>query len=84
MTYIPRRDYRFEYMTEAMTNIEENSCSLGCVHAEMDNEYLSITCPVMNKIWDEKPIEEFEDAGDEGLFCKVRVPLETIGQGRLF
>jgi hypothetical protein len=82
--YIPKRDYRFEYLDEVCAHIEETSCSLGCVHAEPDHEYLSVTCPIMAKIWDEEPMEEFDDRGDEGVFCKARVSPDTIGQGVLF
>ena len=32
-TYVPKRDRRFEYATEAGAFIERTNCAKGCIHA---------------------------------------------------
>lgn len=67
--YNPHRDYRFEYVHEALDFIEENFCRKGCAHAT-DGEYPSIGCPfeVDNLLIMER-VEVIRDAGNDGLIC---------------
>lgn len=67
--YKPHRDYRFEYLFDAMDFIEENQC-VSCKFKETrDEEYPmcdEISIPFIN----EEAIEEIDDLGDKGLVCR--------------
>jgi hypothetical protein len=67
MTYIPRRDYRFEYLTEAASFIEERQCET-CAFKSDRPEY-PMCFEIEAVLWDEKPIVEWDDLGDQGLHC---------------
>ena len=76
--YIPRRDHRFEYVTEALEHIEETQC-VGCIHNTGD-EYPTSECPVVDafNLGLEIPVPEFLDLGDH-LVCTARVQKLATG-----
>ena len=67
MTYIPRRDSRFEYIWEAMTFVEDRQCSTCAFKSDRD-EY-PICFEIEAVLIDEQPVVEWEDRGDLGLVC---------------
>lgn len=84
--YVPKRDYRFEYVTEVMAHVEENQC-VSCVFRE-EGEY-PMCLPIAAKITLEEPVEEINDLGSSGLSCtKYRngtpTPAQVEGQEELF
>ncbi len=84
--YIPRRDYRFEYVTEAMEFVEVQECST-CVFRE-EGEY-PMCLPIAAKMTLEEPVEEINDLGDDGISCtKYKqgdpTPPQLEGQEKLF
>lgn len=74
--YIPQRDIRFEYTTEAVEDIEENNCSKGCRVPSPDStdEFPSGDCPITMGILLEKPQVQIEDHVTR-LVCTARQPL---------
>lgn len=70
MTYIPRRDYRFEYVFEAMKHVEERDCK-DCIFA-VPGEY-PMCLPISSMFLTEEPVEEIDDLGDDGLRCTKKV-----------
>jgi hypothetical protein len=69
MTYIPRRDGRFEYLTDALAFIEERQCGDCVFQFARDGFYM---CgEIEAKVFAEQPVLEINDLGDEGLFCKL-------------
>lgn len=72
--YKPHRDYRFEYLYEAMEHIEETQC-IDCKFVE-PGEY-PMCVEISGKFLMEEPIEEIEDLGNDGLRCTLRQPLEV-------
>ena len=68
--YKPRRDHRFEYITEVIEHIEDKNCSLGCVNA-IEGEYPGNDCPIMIDILLETPNPAIVDHGG-WLECKAR------------
>lgn len=67
MTYIPRRDYRFEYIWEAMSYLEDHQCST-CKFAE-PGEY-PMCIEVASFFLAEEPVEAVDDNDDEGIECR--------------
>ena len=68
MTYIPRRDYRFEYVGEAMVHIENKQC-LKCIH-KMDDPDYPMCFDVGAFFFNEEPVPMVDDLGDAGLNCR--------------
>lgn len=85
MTYIPRRDYRFEYVTEAISFVEERQC-IDCFFKESGE--FPMCMEIQGNVMLEEPIEEWSDLGDEGLLCnKYRnevVAGNEVNQEKLF
>lgn len=84
--YVPKRDQRFEYVTDAMNWVEKTQCNT-CVFRE-EGEY-PMCLPVATKITLEKPVEEIDDQGDNGLLCLkykegTPTPPQVEGQKVLF
>jgi len=84
--YKPRRDYRFEYVTDVISHIEEQQCS-SCVFRE-EGEY-PMCLPISGQLILEEPVEEINDLDSAGLVCtKYRngepTPEQVEGQGELF
>lgn len=71
MTYIPRRDYRFEYLHDVLNWMEEHVCS-DCIFRKMDQTEYIMCHELEGKIFLEEPIEEWEDLGDLGLSCNLK------------
>lgn len=67
--YVPRRDYRFEYLWEAMSFIEERQCN-SCAFKSDRPEY-PMCFEIESRFIAEEPVVEVEDLDDEGLVCKV-------------
>ena len=70
--YKPSRDYRFEYLWDAMSFIEEHQCT-GCVFGGIDHpdpDY-PMCWNISNKMMEEKPMEEIDDLGDQGIRCNI-------------
>jgi hypothetical protein len=84
--YRPHRDYRFEYVTDAINHIEQLQCG-SCVFRE-EGEY-PMCLPISGNIILEEPVEEINDLGRAGLVCtKYRLgeptPQQVDGQKELF
>ena len=68
--FIPRRDYRFEYATDAIEFIEANFCSKGCKFATGDIDYPSIDCHTdIDRILLLEQVPTIVDADERGLIC---------------
>lgn len=84
--YQPRRG-RFEYAHEAIENIEDNSCSLGCVqgivNGKIDPEMPGGHCDHLIQIILMSPVSAIDEHDGE-LYCKVREPLEQANTDPLF
>lgn len=90
MTYTPRRDYRFEYVTEAMTFVEEFQC-FDCAFRGDQDEYPMMGCHfgADQIMFEEEDIEFFDDLGEHGIRCtkwrdQELAEQEHSNQGRLF
>lgn len=84
--YKPHRDHRYEYLWEAMRDIEEAQCN-SCVFREL-GEY-PMCLPISGQFILEEPVEEINDLGSGGLVCtKYRngepTPEQVEGQESLF
>lgn len=84
--YKPRRDDRFEYVTDAINFIEEEQCGT-CVFRE-EGEF-PMCLEISGNLIIEEPVEEISDLGSAGLFCtKYRngdpTPPQVDGQEELF
>jgi hypothetical protein len=84
--YRAHRDYRFEYVTDAIDYLEERQCS-ACVFRE-EGEY-PMCLEISGNLIIEEPVEEISDLGRDGLFCtKYRngdpTPPQVDGQEELF
>lgn len=84
--YRPHRDYRFEYVFEAMSFVENNQCKT-CVFRE-EGEY-PMCLPISGQFILEEPVEEIDDLDERGIACtKYRhgepTPEQVEGQGELF
>lgn len=68
--YKPRRDYRFEYVYEAMTFIEDRQC-VTCVF-NVGGDYpmcFEVSEWFLRADEDFEPIPDVDDRGDEGVVC---------------
>lgn len=85
--YIPRRDYRFEYLTEVMDFVEERQCH-DCAFKSDRDDY-PMCFEVEGELFAENgPVEALDDLGDEGVVCtryknEVLAEIEHPDQGRL-
>lgn len=73
MAYKPRRDYRFEYIWDAIAWVEDNQCR-SCIHRKSEqshsfNDEYPMCHEVEADFVEEKPVQAVEDLGDEGLLC---------------
>ena len=68
MTYIPRRDHRFEYIWEAMAFIEEGQCH-SCKFKKGDNEEYPMCYDIEADFMLEQPVEDIDDRDDGGVVC---------------
>ena len=74
--YQPKRDYRFEYMHEALNHVEDNQCR-ECVFRKPDpNAYGPMCVEIEAQFIMEEPIIEIDDLGDSGLHCTKFRPVE--------
>lgn len=85
--YIPKRDYRFEYLWDVMSFIEENKCH-DCAFKSDRPDY-PMCFEIEAEIIDEKPVAALDDQGDDGVVCtryrnEVLVEQEHPDQLRLF
>lgn len=69
MTYKPRRDYRFEYLWDAIKFIEERQCN-NCVFKSDRPEY-PMCFEIEAQLIEEKPVDEIDDLGDDGIVCRL-------------
>lgn len=84
--YKPRRDYRFEYVTDAINFIEEQQCGT-CVFRE-EGEF-PMCLEISGQIILEKPVPEIEDMDGQGIWCQkykegTPTPPQVKGQEELF
>jgi hypothetical protein len=89
VSYTPHRDYRFEYVTEAMSFVEEFQC-FDCAFRGDDDEFPMMGCHfgADQLMFEEEEIEFFDDLGDAGIRChkwrdQELVEQESPAQGRL-
>ena len=73
--YMPRRDHRFEYSTEACEFIERTNCAKGCIHAEQEAGYINCGLGILVTvaIGDPVAIPELHDGG-RYIKCLRRTP----------
>lgn len=86
MVYTPQRDRRFEYVTDAISWLEESQCNT-CVFRE-EGEF-SMCLKISGQMILEEPVEEIDDQGDNGLLCTKHrdgtpTPPQVEGQEVLF
>lgn len=65
--YRPVRDYRFEYLMDAINFVEENQCK-GCAFRK-DGEYPMCSAVESRIIAESGPVQALDDLGDEGIVC---------------
>lgn len=93
--YKPTRDYRFEYIWDAMAFIEDNqcrTCAFGKLNDPDENKNHAFEYPMCYEIEGEfiteEPVEAIDDCGDEGLVCtkyrSAELANQEPGQGVLF
>jgi hypothetical protein len=79
MTYMPRRDQRFEYATNAIEHIEEHNCSKGCAVPKL-KDVLEFgpggACHLLAMIVAEIEVQEMDDDGVT-ITCRARIPGTT-------
>ena len=67
--YHPHRDYRFEYVWEAMAFVEDNQCR-DCQFRKTDSDAYGPMCyEVEAAFMMEEPVVEIDDLGESGLHC---------------
>lgn len=66
--YKPHRDERFHYAHEALQFIEELQCK-ACAFKETDDPSMPMCLEIAGRFFDEEPIEEIDDLGNDGLRC---------------
>jgi hypothetical protein len=93
MTYTPSRDYRFEYIHDAIHFIEENQCRSCTFKKDTATDGLhAVDYPmcyeVEGEFYLEEPMDIIDDRGDAGIVClKYRneeLANQEINQGELF
>lgn len=73
MVYTAHRDYRFEYVMEAMNHVEVSQC-FECKFRKDDNDEYPMCYEIEAPFMLEEPVEEIDDLGDKGLLCKKFQP----------
>ena len=69
MTYLPRRDERFEYIGDAMEHIETKQC-FKCILRDKDDQEMPMCYEISTFIILEAPVHAIDDLGDAGLNCR--------------
>ena len=67
--YIPRRDYRFEYIWDAIKFVEEYQCVTCRFRKDADSEFpmcFEVEAAIMAE---DGPVEALDDLGDSGVVC---------------
>ena len=86
MTYFPRRDDRFEYLTEAASFVEDRQCTT-CAFKSDRPDY-PICFEIEGILLEEDPIIAWDDRGNAGLHCnKYRneeLADQEVNQEKLF
>lgn len=79
--FIPMREQRWHYASDAMDHVEERNCALGCKRGLADPAAFAEfgpggTCDILARvcIGDDEPIPELDDDG-ETVTCLVREEL---------
>lgn len=85
--YKPGRDHRFEYATDVMDFIESHQC-ISCAF-QSDREGYPMCFEIEADIFEEEPVADLDDRGDDGVVCtRYRhaelAEQEHESQGRLF
>lgn len=65
--YVPRRDHRFEYVTEVAEYVENKQC-VSCIFRDERDEFL-MCLEIEGRLLVEQPIDEWTDQGDDGVSC---------------
>ena len=74
MTYKPRRDARFHYLSDVIDHIESNQCET-CRFQKEPGEGLGFMCyEIEGKILLENPVHGLDDEGDAGVVCTEYKP----------
>lgn len=68
--YTPHRDYRFEYIWEAMAFVEKRQC-LTCVKRDDDPNYPMCSDVAEFFFAEIVAIPMVDDRGDEGIVCTI-------------
>lgn len=77
VAYKPRRDYRFEYVAEAIEFVETYQC-FSCVHREEDSEF-PMCVEFSTGLLLEQTNPEIIDQGELGIRCTKHEPeLEDV------
>ena len=87
MKYSPKRDYRFEYLTDVMSFVEERQCH-DCAFKSDRPDY-PMCFEVEGELFAENgPVGALDDQGNDGVVCtryrnEVLAEQEHSDQGRL-
>ena len=76
MTFFPRRDYRFEYLTDVMSFIERQCATCAF---KSDRPDYPMCFEIEAELFEEKPVEAFDDHGDDGIVC-TKYREETLAE----
>lgn len=69
MKYVPKRDYRFEYIYDAINFVEEYQCKT-CRFRKEDNDEDPMCYEVEAAvIAEDGPVEALDDIGEHGVVC---------------
>lgn len=68
MTYTPKRDYRFEYVGDVITFIEEYQCK-GCAFMNDRGDGMFMCPEIEGELILEKSVPDLDDRGEHGVVC---------------
>lgn len=77
--YRPRRDHRFEYLTDVMSFVERNQCN-GCGFKSDRPDY-PMCFEVEGELFAENgPVAALDDRGNDGVVCVLFRDQELVAQ----
>jgi len=91
VSYTPKRDHRFEYVTDVISFVEERQCN-DCVFKSDPEDYpmcFEVEGQLLVQDSEFAPVAELDDRGEHGVVC-VKYVDEVLAeeahpnQGRLF